>query len=206
MDKSRAPKAPARKGWLSLMVEVYHLQKRHPDAGGCRIWSLLARPEISVRPVERLMALHRHMYDDIPHGRTKGPQPPPQPHPSKAEAPHHYWFLDGRKMDLALEGVKWWSRIILDGSSRPMLAGAVAPVEASWVALMGLYTACLRSGAPQALLSDSGGALTSNEFAAVCTRLQIEPKPMESPKGESYLHGMETHVNVQRRLYEYPCS
>jgi hypothetical protein len=42
-----APKAPARKVWLSLMMEVYHLQKRHPDAGGFRMWSLLARPEIS---------------------------------------------------------------------------------------------------------------------------------------------------------------
>jgi hypothetical protein len=40
-DKSRAPKAPARKVWLPLMLEVYHLQKRHPDAGGFRMWSLL---------------------------------------------------------------------------------------------------------------------------------------------------------------------
>src|SRR5262245_53856221 len=37
VDKSRAPKAPARPGWLSLMIEVYHLQKRHPDAGGFQI-------------------------------------------------------------------------------------------------------------------------------------------------------------------------
>lgn len=144
VDKSRAPKAPARKVWLSLMGEVYHLQKRHPAAGGFRIWSLLARPEISVRTVERIMALNRQVYDDIPHVRTKGPKPPPQPHPYKAEAPHQDWFIDGRKMDCALEGVKWWSLIILDGDSRTMLAGAVAPVEASGVALMVLYTACLR--------------------------------------------------------------
>ena len=31
------------------MVQVYHLQKAHPDAGEFRIWSLLARPDISVR-------------------------------------------------------------------------------------------------------------------------------------------------------------
>ena len=206
VDKRRAPKAPARKVWLSLMVEVYHLQKRHPDAGGFRIWSLLARPEISVRTVERLMALNRHLYDDIPHVRAKGPKPPPQPHPSQAEAPHPYWFMDGRKRDFALEGVKGWRLIILDGSSRTMLAGAVAPVEASWVALMVLYTACLRYGAPQALISDSGGAFTSNEFEAVCTRLQINHTPIESTKGESYLHWMETHFNGQRRLYDYQFS
>jgi len=87
-----------------------------------------------------------------------------------------------------------------------MLAGAVAPTEASWVALMVLYTACLRYGAPQALISDSGGAFTSNEFEAVCTRLQIDHRPMESTKGESYLNWMETHFNVQRRLYDYQFS
>ena len=43
MDKSPAPHAPARKVWLPLMVQVYHLQKAHPDAGRFRIWSLLAR-------------------------------------------------------------------------------------------------------------------------------------------------------------------
>ena len=38
---------------------------------------------------------------------------------------------------------------------------------------------------PQALISDSGGAFTSNEFEAVCTRLQIDHKPMESTKGKA---------------------
>jgi transposase InsO family protein len=206
LDKSRAPKAPARKVWLPLMLRVYHLQKRHPDAGGFRIWSLLATSEISVRTVERIMALNRQLYEDIPHGRTPGAKPPPQPHPYKAVAPHQYWFIDGRKMDFAIAGVKWWSLIVLDGYSRTMLAGAVAPTEASWVALMVLYTACLRYGAPQALISDSGGAFTSNAFEAVCTRLHIDHKPIESTKGESYLNWMETHFNVQRRLYDYQFS
>ena len=39
LDKSRAPKAPARQVWLPLMLRVYHRQKRQPDAGGFRIWS-----------------------------------------------------------------------------------------------------------------------------------------------------------------------
>jgi transposase len=43
-DKSRAPHAPARKTWLSLMIEVYHLQKRRPDAARFRMWSLLEKP------------------------------------------------------------------------------------------------------------------------------------------------------------------
>jgi hypothetical protein len=37
VDKSRAPKAPIRKIWLPLMVQVYHLQKAHLDAGEFRM-------------------------------------------------------------------------------------------------------------------------------------------------------------------------
>jgi transposase len=51
VDKSRAPHAPVRKIWLPLMVQVYHLQKAHPDAGEFRIWSLLARSDVSVRTI-----------------------------------------------------------------------------------------------------------------------------------------------------------
>ena len=206
LDKSRAPKAPARKVWLPLMIEVYHLQKRHPDAGKFRIWSLLAHPEISVRTVARIMALNKEVYDDIPHVRKKGPKLPPQPHPYKASRPHQYWFIDGRMMDFALEGVTWWSLVMLDGYSRTILAGAIAPSEASWVALMVLYTACLRYGAPETLISDSGGAFTSDAFEAVCKRLEIQHVPIVSTQGESYKNLMETHFNIQRRLFDYQFS
>ena len=33
----------------------------------------------------------------------------------------------------------WWSILILEGYSRTILAGAIAPTEATWVALMVLY-------------------------------------------------------------------
>ncbi len=84
-----------------------------------------------------------------------------------------------------------------------MLAGAVAPSEASRVALMVLYTACLRYGAPEHLISDKGGAYISDEFEAVCERLGIDHKRITSTEGESSLNLMETHFNVQRRLYDY---
>ena len=74
---------------------------------------------------------------------------------------------------------------LLEGYSRTILSGAAAPAEASWVALMVLDTACLRYGVPEGLISDSGGAFTSNDFEAVCTRLQIDHKPMESTKGKA---------------------
>jgi transposase InsO family protein len=206
LAKSSAPKAPARKVWLPLMIEVYHLQKRHPDAGKFRIWSLLAHPDISVRTVARIMALNKQVYDDIPHVHKKGPKLPPQPHPYKARQPHEYWFIDGRQMDFALDGVKWWSILILEGYSRTILAGAMAPTEATWAALMVLYTACVRYGAPTSLVSDSGGAYTSEAFEAACGRLEIDHKTIVSTQGESYLNWIETHFNIQRRLFDYQFS
>ena len=81
-------------------------------------------------------------------------------------------------MDFALDGTEWWSLIMLDGYSRTIVAGAMAPSEASWAALMVLYTACLRYGAPQTLISDSGGAYISEEFEAVCTAWRLTTRPL----------------------------
>ena len=106
-DASSAPKAPVRKVWLPVMLEVYHLQKRHPDAGRFRIWSVLGKPEMSERTVGRVMALNKHIYSDIPHVRRKTARPDPQPHPYKAQYPHEYWFIDGRMMDFEIDGVRW---------------------------------------------------------------------------------------------------
>jgi transposase InsO family protein len=205
VDRPRGPKHP-RKVWLPLIVRVYHLQKAHPDAGEFRIWSLLAQPEVAVRTVGRIMALNRLVYDDIPHVPKRGLKLRPGPHPHKATFRHQYWFIDGRRMDFAIDGVRWWSLILLEGYSRTMLAGMIAPTEATWVALMVLYTACLHYGVPHTLVSDSGGAYTSNEFEAVCTRLQLQHEAIESTKGESYQNLVETHFNIQRRLYDYQFS
>jgi transposase InsO family protein len=203
IDKKRGPKTPPRKVWFPRMVQVYHLQKAHPDAGEFRIWSLLGQTDISVRTVGRIMAVNRLVYDDIPHVPKKGPKPPAPPHPYKAQVPHQFWFIDGRQMDFAIDGIKWWSIIILEGYARTILAGAIAQTEAPWPALMVLYTACLRYGVPETLISDSGGAYTSNDFEAVCTRLRLHHTTIVSTQGESYLHWMATHFNVQRRLYDY---
>ena len=201
-DKSSAPTTPVRKAWLPVMIEIYHLQKRHPDAGGFRIWSLRGKTDLSVRTVERIMAVNRQVYDDIPHvGRKRTRKTEPQLHPFKASVAHEYWFIDGRIMDFALDGVKWWSLIVLDGYSRTMLAGAVAPTEASWVALMVLYTACVRYGAPDHVISDTGGAYISNEVEAVCTRLGIDHQTIVSTQGESYMNLM---VTVERRIAPPP--
>jgi transposase len=105
-DRKRGPKEPPRKVWLPRMVQVYHLQKAHPGAGEFRIWSLLAQPDISVRTVGRIMAFNKLVYDDIPHVPQKGVKWALGPHPYKASHHHQYWFIDGRRMDVAVDGVR----------------------------------------------------------------------------------------------------
>jgi hypothetical protein len=80
--------------------------------------------------------------------------------------------------------------------------GAIAPTEATWAALMVLDTACLRDGVPDTLVSNRGGAYTSNAFEAVCTRLQVRHETVVSTQGESDQNLTETHVNIQRRWYD----
>jgi hypothetical protein len=115
-DKSRAPLSPRRKVWLPAMVAMSHRPKRPPDAGGCRIWRRRGNTDLSVRTVERLMALNRQVYQDIPGvGRQRHTPTAPHPHPFKATAAHEDWGIDGRMMDCALAGVTWWSGIVWDG-------------------------------------------------------------------------------------------
>jgi hypothetical protein len=59
---------------------------------------------------------------------------------------------------------------------------------------------------PEYLVSDSGGAYTPHDFAAVCRRLHIHHETIESATGESYQNLMETHFNIQRRLYDWQFS
>jgi hypothetical protein len=109
-------------------------------------------------------------------------------------------------MDFAVDGVKWWRIRMLDGYSRTLWAGAGAPAEARWVALMVLDTACLRSGAPQTVISDSGGAYSADDFDAVCQRGQIHHERIVRTQGESDTNLMATHVHLQRRWFDDQCS
>jgi hypothetical protein len=103
-------------------------------------------------------------------------------------------------------GVHWGRLLSLEGDARTRLAGMSAPTAATWGALLGRYTACLHDGAPASLVSDSGGASTSADVAAGCTRLQIRHETLVSTPGESEQNWLATHVHGQRRLYDYQGS
>src|ERR687892_1462381 len=59
---------------------------------------------------------------------------------------------------------------------------------------------------PHHLISDKGGAYLSDVFEAVCKRLGIDHKTITGKDGESYKNLMESHFNIQRRLYDYQFS
>jgi transposase InsO family protein len=183
-----APKAPARKSWRLRMVQVYPRQTAHPEAGEFRLWSLRGRPDLSGRTVGRGMALHRRVYDGIASGPTRGGKPRPGPHPSKASPPPQDWCIDGRQLEGRVDGVQWWRLVSVEGDARPILAGAIAPTDATWAARRVLYTAWPRSGVPESLVSDRGGAYTADDLEAVCPRLQLWHEAIACTKGESYQH------------------
>ena len=74
-------------------------QKRHPDAGEFRIWSLLGNTEISVRTVGRIMALNRQVYDDIPIDQQDAPGDP-RPILTERLLPMSFGLLMGAKWTL----------------------------------------------------------------------------------------------------------
>ena len=161
---------------------MYHLQKAHPDAGEFRIW-VLAQPDISARTVGRIMALNKLVYDDIPMCRSAGASRPRSPIPIRLSS-HEYWFIDGRQMDFAStvsSGGAFSSSKVFPHHSR----GAMAPTEATWAALMVLYTACRRYGAPTCLVSDSGGAYTSDAFVRLWAAPRSTIRRLSVPRGKA---------------------
>jgi hypothetical protein len=75
------------------------------------------------------MALNKLLYGDIPHVPKRGVKRIPGPHPYKARYRQQYWFIDGRQLDVRMEGVKWGSMLILEGYSRTIFL-ALDPARA----------------------------------------------------------------------------
>ena len=152
------------------MKEVLDLQHEYPRAGRFRVHGLLeqhfqeqgvADPVPSERTVGRAMAINRQFHDAPgPWVSDKKPDDAdnePKELPYQPLYRHHYWFIDIRYL-VQRDGNWVYSICILEGYSRTILAGAMAPTEATGATLMVLYTACVRYGAPTYLVSDSGGA------------------------------------------------
>ena len=64
-----------------------------------------------------------------------------------------------------------------------------------------LYEAVRQWGAPAAIVSDSGGAFTSEDYRRTCSRLGIEVHYIEAQ--QSWQNLIETHFNIQRKMTDH---
>lgn len=203
VPKSKAPKDPARKITLPLMVSIYHLQKQYPQAGEFRIWSLLGREDVSARTVGRIMATNRLVYDDLPKKEKPKEEKEPQIHPYKPDFAHQRWFMDVRHLPVKIDGQKVYSICVLEGHSRTVLAGMVWLSEATWVILTVLYAACRKYGVPHELLTDSGSAFRAKRFEQVMKDLGIQHRRLRLGGRKAYLNRIEPFFGIQRRMADF---
>ena len=79
---------------------------------------------------------------------------------------HHMWFTDIRSL-VQLDGSWVYSICVIEGYSRKILAGMVAPHQDLTAILQMLYAALSEYGCPQALVSDNGSVFTAGDSIAI---------------------------------------
>jgi hypothetical protein len=141
------------------------------------------------------MRFNRFVYSEL----VKDPKPP-RDHPFKARTWHQFWFIDHRYL-VKIDGIQYYSLCILEGYSRAFLAGAVLATQARGPVLKLLYETVRQWGAPGTIVSDSGGAFTSEDYRRTCSRLGIEVQYIEAR--QSWQNLIETHFNIQRKMADY---
>ena len=156
-DQSRAPKCPARKVDLKALAAIRRLQA-NPELGGFRVSAALEQRNIflSPRTCRRILALHR----DLGLASRPAVEPrEPQAHPFAATRRHQIWSVDIRYIeDHRLETPKpVYVIAVLENYSRALLASLLSPRQDLTAYLVVLRDALQRFGAPELLVSDSGG-------------------------------------------------
>jgi len=200
-DRSRAPHHPARKVDLKAMAAIRRLQA-NPELGEFRIHAALAQQGIHLSPrtCGRILALHRALGAPKPAAATPHE---PQPMPFAAQRRHQYWSVDVRYLeDHALETSKpVYAISILENFSRAILATGISPRQDLTAYLIVLRAAVETHGAPEALVSDSGGVFKANHARAIYAALGIEHRQIDA--GQPWQNFIETHFNVMRRMADY---
>jgi transposase len=200
-DRPLGPRRPARKVDLKAMAAIRRLQA-NPELGEFRIHAALAQQGIHLSPrtCGRILALHRAL---------GAPQPTvvlphdPQPMPFSAQRRHHYWSVDIRYLEdhLLGTGKPVYVISILENFSRALLASAISPRQDLTAYLIVLRAAIATHGAPEALVSDSGGVFRANHAKAIYSALGIAHRQID--RGQAWQNFIETHFNIMRRMADY---
>jgi hypothetical protein len=183
------------------MAAIRRLQA-NPELGEFRIHAALAQQGIHLSPrtCGRILALHRALGAPLP--ATALPHEP-QPMPFAAQRRHQYWSVDVRYVeDHALgTGKPVYVISILEIVSRALLASVISPRQDLTAYLIVLRAAIATHGAPEVLVSDSGGIFRANQSKAIYTALGIRKEQIA--RGQAWQNYIETHFNVMRRMADY---
>ena len=198
-DKSHA-RLGVRKVDLKAIVTVKDLQE-NPRLGAFRIHAALRQVGIylSPRTCGRILAHNRAVYGlagavALPHE--------PQPHPFLARWRHQYWTVDLRYIDMhTLDGGKIYVISILENYSRAILASALSRRQDLSAYLMVLYAAIRQHGAPEALVSDSGGIFLAKQAKLIYAALGIRKEEIE--RRQPWQSLIEANFGVQSRMADW---
>jgi putative transposase len=200
-DRPFGPRQPARKVDLKVMAAIRRLQV-NPELGEFRIHAALAQQgiQLSPRTCGRILALHRALGAPRP---AAAQSHAPQPMPFAAQRRHHYWSVDIRYLDdhPLGAGKPVYVISILENFSRALLASAISPRQDLTAFLIVLRAAVEAHGAPEALVSDSGGVFRANQAKAIYAALGIAHRQID--RGQAWQNYIETHFNVMRRMADY---
>ncbi len=198
-DRSSAPHTNVRKVTLETIVEVRKLQE-NPELGAFRIHAALRRIgiELSPRTCGRILALNRKLYG-LP--KPERGEREPKSMPFAASRRHEYWTVDIRYLDHGLGDFNVYSISIIENFSRAVLASMLSMTQDLSAYLQVLYAAVRQHGAPEGLVSDSGGVFRAKEAQRIYRHLGIAK--YEIQRGKPWQSFIETAFNVQRRMADW---
>src|SRR5205085_1971301 len=169
----------------------------------------VASPASTILPILRNVATalcsftpkHRTLYGlDKP----KAPPKPKKEMPFKASRRHEYWSIDIRYIEHhQLPNIKGPVYVIsvLENFSRMLLASAISERQDTAAYLWVLAKALRNYGAPEAIVTDSGGVFYSKRAMAIYEALDIRKERID-PR-QSWQNYIEAHFGIMWRLADY---
>lgn len=178
-------------------------QQENPLMGAWRMHAALLQMHIQVSPrtCGRIMAKHRALYGWEP---PKAADKPKKEMPFKASRRHEYWSIDVRYIEHhQLPGVKGPVYVIsvLENFSRMLLASSISEKQDTEAYLRVLAMALRTYGAPEVIVTDSGGIFYSLKALAIYEALDIRKERID-PR-QSWQNYIEAHFGIMRRIGDH---
>jgi putative transposase len=200
-DKSRARKAP-RVMTLAIANEI-RKQQENPLIGAWRMHAALLQMHIQVSPrtCGRIMAKHRALYGWEP---PKTDDKPKKDMPFRASRRHEFWSIDVRYIEhhqLPHVSGPVYVISVLENFSRMLLASIISEKQDTEAYLRVLALAIRAYGAPEAIVTDSGGIFYSLRALAIYEALDIRKERID-PR-QSWQNYIEAHFGIMRRIGDH---